>query len=118
MGTFSYKVEIGSTDLSRFDTLEFLVDTGSTYTWIPKDLVSKLGFKVTGQRRVRLADGREVLRDGVDANIRIDGEIHPNFCLIAGSGDSLLLGAITLETFSLGVDPVNKKLIPVVASAM
>lgn len=69
-------------------------------------------------KKIRLADGSVIEKQGVDALVRINGEIHSNFCLVAEPGDAHLLGSLTLETFSLGVDPVNKKLIPVVASAM
>jgi len=118
MGLFSKRIEIGSADSSRFESVELMVDTASTYTWVPRGLVNRLGLRVSGKRRVRLADGRIVEKEGVDAQVRINGEVHSNFCLIADQGDGLLLGSLTLETFSLGVDPINKTLVPVVASAM
>jgi len=118
MGLFSKRIEIGSADSSRFESVELMVDTASTYTWIPREIVNRLGLRVSGKRRVRHADGRIVEKEGVDAQVRINGEVHSNFCLIADQGEGLLLGSLTLETFSLGVDPINKTLVPVVASAM
>ena len=45
--------------------------------------------------------------------IRIDGEQHPNLVTFGEPGEDPLLGSVTLETFSLAVDPVNKRLEPV-----
>lgn len=118
MGLFNCRIEVGAGDLKRFELIELMVDSGSTYTWLPRSLIQRLGLHVSGKRPVRLADGRIVEKEGVDALIRLDGEVHSNFCLIADEGDGLLLGALTLETFSMGVDPINRKLMPVVASAM
>lgn len=118
MSLFNWEIEAGSVDGSMFEPVELLVDTGSTYTWIPKELAARLGLSVTGKRRLRLADGSEISRDGVDAYVKINGERHFNFCLLAEANDAVLLGSVTLETFSLGVDPVNKKLVPVVSSAV
>lgn len=117
MSLFNYKIQVGTMDFSKFESVELLVDTGSTYTWIPKELSEKFSLKVTGRRKLKLPDGSEIWREGVDAAVRINGETHSNFCLLAEPSDSLLLGSLTLETFSLGVDPINKKLVPVVASA-
>ena len=39
MGTFRIPVEIGDQAGVRFDTVEALVDTGATYTWIPRDVL-------------------------------------------------------------------------------
>lgn len=117
MGIFNRSIEVAARDLSRFETVELMVDTGSTYTWLPRAVVSRLGLVPNCRRQVRCADGRIIEKEGVDCAIRIGDEVHPNFCLIADSGDSHLLGALTLETFSLGVDPVNGSLVPIVASA-
>ncbi len=118
MGIFNCRIEVGTADQGRFEPIELMVDSGSTYTWLPRSLIQRLGLRVSGKRPVRLADGRILEKEGVDALIRIEGEVHSNFCLIANEGDGLLLGSLTLETFSLGVDPMNRKLVPVVASAM
>jgi hypothetical protein len=45
--------------------------------------------------------------------LTLDGQEGPTFCLIAPRGGPALLGAVTLEEFALGVDPVAKRLVPV-----
>lgn len=50
MSLFSYRVEISAQDQSRFETVEFLVDSASTYTWIPRGIVENLQLKVSGKK--------------------------------------------------------------------
>ena len=118
MGQFTQRIEVGRLDEARFEPVDLMVDTGSTYTWLPQALVTRLGLKPSGHVQVRLADGRVIEKNGLTVLVRINGEARGSFCLVAEQDDALLLGALTLETFSLGVDPVNKRLMPVVASAM
>ncbi len=117
MSLFSEKVEVCSADGSRFEAVDLLVDTGSSYTWLPRTLVERLVLKVIDRQPVRLADGRIVEKDAVEVKLRVNGKVRTNLCLVADKGDMSLLGVLTLETFSLGVDPHNKKLVPVVALA-
>lgn len=45
--------------------------------------------------------------------ITIEGETFTTPCVLGDEGDLLLLGAVILEQFGLGVDPVRKVLVPV-----
>ena len=47
------------------------------------------------------------------AQIRIDGRSRFSVVVFGDPGTQPLLGAITLEEFNLGVDPVGRRLIPV-----
>jgi hypothetical protein len=47
--------------------------------------------------------------------MRIRGETQQVLCIFGGDNDEMLLGATTLETFSLAPDPVNETLNPIVA---
>jgi predicted aspartyl protease len=64
------------------------------------------------------ADGRVVKREMAEARIHIDGSVRTTPIVFADAADSILLGVVTLEQFSLGVDPVNRRLIPVRGLAM
>ena len=44
--------------------------------------------------------------------ITLDGQEGPTFCLVGPAGPALL-GAVTLEEFAVGVDPIAKRLVPV-----
>ncbi len=94
--------------------VEFLVDTGATYTWIPAPTLEALGVTAARAQPVRLADGRIVERGFAWILLTLDGRTEPTPCLIGAPGSEPLLGAVTLEIFGLGVDPLNRRLIPVI----
>lgn len=60
-----------------------------------------------------LANGREEDWPIATVLVTLDGQEGPTFCLIGPEGGPALLGAVTLEEFALGVDPVAKRLVPV-----
>ena len=60
MGTFSVEIEIGDPPGERFEELSALVDTGSTYTVVPRQLLEHLGVLPYRTVPFRLADGRVV----------------------------------------------------------
>jgi hypothetical protein len=45
MGSFRVQVEIGDPAGNRFDTIEALVDTRASYTWVSRDLLGRLGVR-------------------------------------------------------------------------
>src|SRR5574337_30433 len=97
MGTFAIEVTVKNLqDPLRHRTLSLLVDTGATYTTLPRDVDDELGCRPIGRRQLLL-----------------EGQEGPTFCLLGPNGAAALLGAVTLEEFALGVDPVAKRLVPV-----
>lgn len=113
MGSFRYRVEIGDPHRQLFESLDALVDTGATYTWIPRPVLEKLGISPAFKRDFLLADGRIIQRDVAQVVARIDGQSLYTLCIFGDEGSEPLLGVVTLEEFGLGVDPVNRRLIPV-----
>jgi NADH:ubiquinone oxidoreductase subunit E/predicted aspartyl protease len=113
MSTFSTSIEIGSMDGGRWERFEALVDTGSSYTAIPRDVLSRLGVRPRFRRRFRTADERVIEREVGSALARLDGQEVPTLVVFAEEGGQPLLGAVTLEEFGLGVDPLGQRLIPV-----
>jgi aspartyl protease family protein len=114
VGTFQVNVVVKNIqDPSRNRALSVLVDTGATYTTLPRDVADALGCRPIGTRRVLLASGREEEWPVSVVLIVLEGQEGPTFCLIGPNGGPSLLGAVTLEEFALGVDPVAKRLIPV-----
>src|SRR5437660_12145450 len=43
MGHFRVAVQVGHPTGERFEAIEALVDTGATYTWVPRDVLERLG---------------------------------------------------------------------------
>lgn len=114
MGTFSVQVAIAHPQKpSRRQELSLLVDTGAAYTVVSQSVLEALGVRPTAKRAVTLADGREEVWDLAYVLISLAGEEAPTPCLMAPRDGRTLLGAVTLEQFGLGVDPLAKRLIPI-----
>jgi clan AA aspartic protease len=113
MGSFRVGVDIGAMGGGPFRRIQALVDTGATYTWVPRDLLDALGIVPQQQRRFVLADGREVLYDVTWARARIGDQTEPTMVVFGDPGSEPLLGVFTLEGFGLAADPVNRRLMPV-----
>lgn len=115
MGVFYQTVILANSEVpTRRVELKLLVDTGATWTWIPEPMLRGIGLTPAFTRRVKLADGRVVQRDAAIILITIGQETLPTLCLFGDDGSDPLLGAVTLEEFGLGVDPVGRTLIPVI----
>ena len=89
--------------------VEFLVDTGSFYTFLPTDLAESMGIDFPVTSRVVLADSREAeVRVGV-AYLRL--EDREGGIMVATMNVPMpLLGASALEILGLKVDPVSEVL--------
>jgi clan AA aspartic protease len=118
MGTFRYPVTLLSLDRAQRVTLEMLVDTGATYTWVPEPVLQQLGYQPTFRRRLRLANGQIIERSGCEAVVEIDGNALTTIVLFGDPASEPLLGAVTLEQFSLAPDPIAQRLIPIEALLM
>ena len=118
MGTFPVAFEIGDSRGQNWETVEALVDTGSTYTWIPRQLLERLDVRPQFQREFETADGRVVERDMATTMVRWNSETMPTLVVFGGNSDAVLLGAYTLEGFALTPDPVNRSLVRVRGLAM
>ena len=115
VGTFRYPVEIGDSKGERFEELRPWVDTGALYSQFPAQILERLGHRPNTTRRFRLANGAVVEWPIGEVPVRIGAEVIHTLCVFGEEGSELLLGAVTLEQFSLAPDPVNETLVPVVA---
>ncbi len=113
MGTFLVQIELGDPEGRRYETVDALVDTGATYTTVPGSTLRRLGVSPHTRGTFVLADSSRIERDIGRTWLKLEdgAEIVP---VIFGDEDSQpRLGAVTLEIFRLGVDPVSQRLIPV-----
>ena len=118
MGMFKIKVRVSnSKDTSRYFENEFWVDTGALYSFVPEDYLEKIGVEPTGTRNLILADGRTDKRLFGYCGFQIEGLEGINTCpvIFAPKGSLFLLGATALENFGVEVDPIQKKLKPILA---
>jgi len=97
----------------RFERLEALVDTGATYSWVPRDVLDRLGIQPEEDWPFVLADGREITYPVASIRVRMDHRSRPTLAVFGEPGTEALLGAFTLEGFGLAADPVNHRLLRV-----
>ncbi|MDH5187172.1 MAG: hypothetical protein OEW70_08940 [candidate division WOR-3 bacterium] len=113
MGTFREKVKASNPANGRFKELEAVVDKGATYSQIPAPILDGLGIERKTKRKLKVATGEVIVRDAGIVLFNLKGEILPTLVIFGDSGSEPLIGAVTLEEFGLGIDPVNKILVPV-----
>ena len=113
MGHFRVGVLIGHLTGERFVPVDALVDTGATYTWIPRDVLEDLGVKPEEERPFLLADGREVRYPVAWIKIGLAGRVQPTIVVFGEPGSEPILGVVTLEEFLLAADPVHQRLVAV-----
>ena len=89
-----------------------MVDTGATYTWVPRSLLERLGHQPSEQWEFELGDGRKTVYGVKWLTVRLNGTSHPTPVVFGEEGTEPLLGVVTLEESRLGVDAVNERLIP------
>ena len=105
-------IAVGSPQGRLFEDLEVTVDTGSTYTAVPRELLRRLGVPVERSLPSETADGRVVPVDVGRTTIRLEGLEFPTPVIFAEEGEPSLLGVVTLEEAVLAVDPLAGRLIP------
>ena len=113
MGTFRIEMGIGDPQGQRYEYVDALVDSGSTYNILPASMLRRLGIEVQGIGTFRIADGRRIEREMGETRVRLNGEDYTAPVIFGDEGVQPLLGAVTLEIFRLAIDPVEMRLIPV-----
>ncbi|MGH9779868.1 MAG: aspartyl protease family protein [Candidatus Acidiferrales bacterium] len=96
----------------RSAEVSLLVDTGATLSWLPRDLLEKLGVRPISRSRFQLPDGRYVEREKGAVILSVDGQAVGVTVAFAEPGEALVLGATSLESLGLAVDPVKQRLVP------
>src|SRR5215212_2863015 len=74
-----------------------LVDTGSEFTWAPREVVESLGIVPQRRQQFIVADGRLIEREIGFAIIHAGGVTAPDFVVFAEPADTTLLGVRSLE---------------------
>ena len=116
MGTFNVTLEIGHPDGGGKVGVSAAVDTGAIHTLMPESLLTEMRIQPVLEQSFRFADGNEKTLGVGFCRIALPG--YEGICpVIFGPEGKFLLGATTLEIFSLGADPVNHALIPVTREA-
>lgn len=88
----------------------FLVDSGATYTVVPAGILKRIGIKPQREEEFSLADGSIIKRKVGSAMYEFEGKESAAPILFGKKGDSLLLGAFTLEALGLTLNPLSRTL--------
>jgi clan AA aspartic protease len=91
-------------------TVDFLVDSGASYTLLPHDVWNELGLQPKRRITFTLADGTKIGRDISECHIALAGEEGHTPVILGEPGDEPLLGVITLEVLGLVLDPFKRTL--------
>ena len=116
MGAVNATIGIWASDGAYLRSLRMPVDTGAAYSQLPAELLYDLGWQPTQPPRpARLADGTATTVALGEVKIRYNEADLTRLFVFGEDGCTPLLGSDTLQGLGLGVDPVNHRLIPVVA---
>jgi clan AA aspartic protease len=92
--------------------VRFLVDSGATYSLLPKAAWKAIGLKPKRRMSFALADGTTVDRSISEAYLKLEqGEAHTPV-ILGEESDQALLGVVTLEILGLVFNPFERTLHP------
>ena len=112
MGTITVAIQVGDPHGEQFEELDITVDTGSTYTAVPRAILERLGTPIDRSLPSKTADGRMVPVNVGETTIRLEGLQFHTPVIFAEANEPSLLGVVTLEQAALAVDPVEGRLMP------
>ena len=113
MGTFSVSIQVGNLQGGEFEELAALVDTGATTTVVPTSVLRRLSVTPAMYQTFEYASGEEVELGMTEVRVRVQDRETSTWVVFGNDDAGTLLGAYTLEGVFLGVDPYNRRLIPV-----
>jgi predicted 3-demethylubiquinone-9 3-methyltransferase (glyoxalase superfamily)/predicted aspartyl protease len=114
MGTFRVNCTIQNIVSSAKSTMvrQLVVDTGSEFTWIPREELERIGVTVKKKDvPFVMANGVTITRDVGYAILKTNGFETVDEVVFAQPGDMKLLGSRTLEGFGAVVDARKKRLV-------
>ena len=113
MGLFRVEIEVVPANGGKPQTQSVLVDTGASYLALPRSFLNSLGYRAVDRQRVVFATGEAAVWDVAEVRVRLQGRERTVLAFLTPEQSPQLLGAQTVETFGLGVDPLGKRLVPV-----
>ncbi len=118
MGMFQVRVTVvNPADAARSIEDLFWVDTGATYSFVPRGRLESIGLAPDATRDIVYANGTKSTCGMGEARFRIQGVQEARTCpvIFAPNDSLLLLGATALEAFGVAADPDSRTLRPIAA---
>jgi aspartyl protease family protein len=119
MSTSTVKVRVWNPERpTRVEEMDLLMDTGASYSWISRERLESLGVKAVRSMQFRTIEGTTLERDLAPVYLATDGFMGGDNVVMANPGDMEVLGAHSLESLGITVDPVEMKLVPTIGLAL
>ena len=121
MGLTFLELEIANpANPAVMEKVDFLIDSGAIYSVVPTAILERLGIQPLVTQEFRLANGTKVLRKKGGALFKYGDRIGVADVIFGEEGDSILLGAFTLEALGLSLDPLRRELkqLPILLGAV
>src|SRR5438094_1249897 len=96
MGERRVEIGVGDATGAAFEEITALVDTGATYTWLPRDVLQRLGHEPEDSWGFVLANGARADYGVKWVLVRLNGRVHPTPVVFGDVGTAALLGIVTL----------------------
>lgn len=102
------------------EEIKCLVDSGAVYSVVPAAVLDKLGIKTLTEQRFTLSNGDTIVRRKGAAVFRYQDRVGAADVIFGEEGDSVLLGALTLSSLGLSLDPLRRELedLPMMLAAL
>ena len=94
----------------RSKRVRFLVDSGAVYSVLRRDDWRALGLRPDRELEFVLADGTSLERGVSECVFELEGRRATSPVVLGETEDEALLGAVTLETLGLMLNPLNRTL--------
>ena len=113
MGLTVLEIEVGNpANPDVTEKLDLLIDSGAIYSFVPTPILERLGIKPLAEQELRLANGTKIMRKKGIALFKYGERLGGADVIFGEEGDSMLLGAFTLEALGLVLDPLRRELKP------
>ena len=108
LGTINCKVKIRG--LKASDEFEALLDTGSTYSHLDKNIADKVGAMMTGYNvKSKIANGTMVEEPLAVAFATLDGCDRPILATVTEKGAApVIIGAQAMQLMGISLDPEHE----------
>jgi predicted aspartyl protease len=93
-------------------TVRFLVDSGAIYSVLPAKIWRALRLRADRKVEFTLADGTPIERGVSECRFEIQGKAATSPVVLGAERDGALLGAVTLETLGLMLNPLTREILP------
>lgn len=114
MGITFAKAKISNPRRPRRGTveIEFLIDTGAIFSVVPGSIARKLELAKIDREEFTLADGTHRAYDVGEAFFQLGSRRGTSKVVFGPHGVTPLIGALTLESLGLMVNPVTREMSP------